>query len=92
MDWKEFISQVIGSLAWPLVTMFIVWQLRDKFGELLPRLKKFKHKDTELEFSELVTELVLESKSEKNVVPASKSQDSKENFNFMLKLSEISPR
>ncbi|WP_053426024.1 hypothetical protein [Rheinheimera sp. KL1] len=92
MDWKEFISQIIDSLAWPLVVMFIVWQLKDKLGDLLPRLRKVKHKDTELEFAELVTELVSEAKSVENVVPASEAPNSKENFDFLVKLAEISPR
>lgn len=92
MDWKEFVSAIVDTLAWPLVTMFVVWQLKDKLGELLPRLKKVKHKDTELEFAELVTELVTESKAEPDVIPASQLPKSKEDFDFLIKLADISPR
>ena len=59
MDWKTFIAQIINSIAWPLVVVFIVYQLKDRLAELLPRLKKLKHKDTELEFAEKLNELGL---------------------------------
>ena len=39
MDWKTFLAQIINSIAWPLVVVFIVYQLKDRLAELLPRLK-----------------------------------------------------
>ena len=65
MDWKTFIAQIIDSLSWPIVVIFTVWLTKDKLGDLLPRLKKFKHKDTELEFIEGVNELLIEGKPTK---------------------------
>lgn len=57
MDWKTFIAELVSSLVWPSVALFSVILLKDKFGELIPRIKKLKHKDTELEFIEVVSEL-----------------------------------
>ena len=62
MDWKTFIVEIISSIAWPLVVGFSVWYLKDLISNLLPRLKKFKHKDTELEFMEVLKELEQDKK------------------------------
>tara|TARA_R110002073_G_scaffold209940_4_gene370475 strand:+ start:187 stop:750 length:564 start_codon:yes stop_codon:yes gene_type:complete len=92
MDWKEFFADIIGSIAWPSVVIYLAWLLKDKLGELLPRLKKLRHKDTELEFTESVSELVLESRAEQHAIPASQLPKLKDNFDFLVKLAEISPR
>lgn len=93
MDWKTFIAQIIDSIAWPLVVVFLIYQLKDRLAELLPRLKKLKHKDTELEFSEKLNELAIESEATKEEAPAiEKKPEIDEQFNFLMKLSEISPR
>ena len=70
MDWKTFIAQIINSIAWTLVVVFIVYQLKDRLAELLPRLKKLKHKDTELEFAEKLNELAIDSEATKETTPA----------------------
>lgn len=93
MDWKTFFAQIIGSLAWPAVAVFIVILLRDKITELIPRLKKFRHKETEIEFTEGVTELVQERQAQgvqgNEVEQTDEYQDQ---FNFLSRLAEISPR
>lgn len=43
MDWKTFIAQIINTLAWPVVVVFIILQLKDKLTELIPRLKRIKY-------------------------------------------------
>ena len=93
MDWKTFIAQIINSIAWSLVVVFIVYQLKDRLAELLPRLKKLKHKDTELEFAEKLNELAIDSEATKETTPAiERKPEINEQFNFLLKLAEISPR
>ena len=93
MDWKTFISQIISSVAWPLVVVFLIYQLKDRLAELLPRLKRLKHKDTELEFTEKLNELVIESEASKEETEViEKIPEIDEQFNFLIKLSDISPR
>ena len=93
MDWKTFIAQMVNTMAWPLVVIFIIYQLKDRLAELLPRLKKLKHKDTELEFSEKLNELVIESEASKEEIKlVDKKPEIDEQYKFLLKLSEISPR
>ena len=91
MDWKTFIAEIVNSVAWPLVVIFIVYQLKDRIAELLPRLKKLKHKDTELEFEERLNDLANESNIQQDN-SIKKTPEFNEQFNFLLKLAEISPR
>lgn len=93
MDWKTFIAQIVGSIAWPAVVMFLIYQLKDRLAELLPRLRKLKHKDIELEFSEKLNELAIESEASKeDFLESEKRPEINEQFNFLMKLSDISPR
>lgn len=49
MDWLQFISSVIGSVAWPTAIVVAMLLFRQKLNELLPQMR-FKHGDTELSF------------------------------------------
>lgn len=51
MDYLTFISKLIDSLSWPIVTLALGFALRDKLGDLLPSLKKVKAGPVEAEFS-----------------------------------------
>ena len=88
LDWKTFIVEMVKAVAWPLVFGIVAFQLKDKITELLPRLRKLKHKDTELEFAEGVDRLVRQQESADNVV----TSEIKEKHTFLLKLADISPR
>lgn len=50
MNILAFLASIVQSLAWPAVVVFLVYLLRDSITDLIPRLRRFKHKDTELEF------------------------------------------
>lgn len=73
MDWKEFIAQIITQIAWPVTALVFLFLLKDKLGDMLPRIEKFRHKDTEIAFSKAMNEVVekaaeIEEKGE--VLPA----------------------
>jgi len=92
MDWKTFVAQIIDTLAWPAVVLLVVYQLRDKIAELLPRLKKFKHKETEIEFAEGVTELVQEREATEGAeIELPRSDEFRDQFDFLMRLANISP-
>lgn len=92
MDWKTFFAQIITAIVWPAVVVFAIYQLKDKLGDLLPRLKKLKHKETEIEFAEKITELISESKENNSVSIVAKSKETEEQFEFLMRLADISPR
>lgn len=94
MDWKTFIASIVDSLAWPVVAVIVVLILKDAIKELLPRLRRFKHRDTEFEFAEKISEMVRESETEaEEEFDQDISEPESENqFNSLLKLAEVSPR
>src|SRR4030042_6558797 len=55
MDLVTFISEIVNALAWPATVVVLLIGLRGHIGHLLPRLKKVKHKDTEVEFTEALS-------------------------------------
>jgi hypothetical protein len=52
MDWKSFIANVIGSLAWPVVAGVTIYVLRSELAALLRRIRGAKIAGTEVEFDE----------------------------------------
>lgn len=92
MDWLTFISNITSSLAWPIVVVLIIWLLKDKLGELIPRLTKLKHRETEIEFAEKITELVSDRQDDKKPMVVAQTQEAQAQLTFLMKLAEVSPR
>ena len=91
MDWKTFVVQTLNALAWPIVVAFLILQLKDKLDTLLPRLKKIKHKDTELEFIETIIEKY-ETKEKEPEIIKYESKETKHNETILYALANISSR
>ena len=51
MNWLEFASSVVRSLAWPIALVVVIVLLRRPLSELLPALSRMKLRDVEFEFS-----------------------------------------
>ena len=93
MDLLTFISNLVDSLAWPITVGVVIYLLREKIGELLPRLKRLKHKDTELEFVQGVEKLASERSQEGDItVPLQRSDELRDQYQFLIKLANVSPR
>lgn len=93
MDWFTFIASIVKSLAWPGVVCFVIWVLRDEFVNLLPRLKKLKHNNTELEFTESIKDLE-ENHKRPDALPAAPAmnEDLHKQFNDIIVSAKLSPR
>lgn len=52
MGTLEFIHGIVDSLAWPLTTIAVITLLRKQIGLLLSRIKRIKHKDSEIEIEQ----------------------------------------
>jgi hypothetical protein len=50
MDWLQFIAAIVGSVAWPMATVTILFLLRRELLSLIPNLRVLKFKDLSLEF------------------------------------------
>jgi hypothetical protein len=67
MDWIKFISEMTGHLSWPLTVVIVICLLRSNIKEILPRIEKFKHKDTELEFTKVVDSVLEKAVDAKDI-------------------------
>ncbi|WP_422422736.1 hypothetical protein [Pseudomonas sp. GZD-222] len=49
MDWLQFFSSVVGSLAWPAAVITLVILLREPLGKLLPLIRTLKYKEWQID-------------------------------------------
>jgi hypothetical protein len=54
MDWKTFVSNMTGALAWPLVATALLYVLRNQLPDLLKRLKGASIGSGKIELSEVL--------------------------------------
>ena len=52
MDWLEFVSSLVGSLAWPACVVGVAFLIKAEIPQLAGGLRRLKYKDLELEFEE----------------------------------------
>lgn len=70
MNWLEFISSVVGSIAWPLATFAIAFLLRDQIRQLIQRIKRLAVGENAVDFSERLDEAEAISAGAANVTDA----------------------
>jgi len=52
MDWMQFVSAIIASLAWPAAVLAVVLLLRDPLAKLVPLIRTLKFKDLHIDLGE----------------------------------------
>ncbi|WP_300631884.1 hypothetical protein [Pseudomonas sp.] len=52
MDWLQFLSSVIGSIAWPSAVVALAILMRTPLGKLLPLIRTLKYKDLQIDIGE----------------------------------------
>ncbi|MGN9865176.1 hypothetical protein [Bacillus swezeyi] len=70
MNWFEFVSAIIQSLAWPVTLIMFVLLLKDPLSERMKELIKLKYKDFELEFDQRIQALASARKKTPAVMAA----------------------
>jgi len=53
MGWKQFIAEIISSLAWPALVIVILSIFKSELVKIVQRLSHLKYKDLELDFDKL---------------------------------------
>jgi hypothetical protein len=53
MDWKQFIAEIVSSVAWPVATIAILLIFRNEVAKIVQRLAHLKYKDLELDFDKV---------------------------------------
>jgi uncharacterized protein YutE (UPF0331/DUF86 family) len=57
MDWLQFLSSILASLAWPAAVVICVLLLRRELIQVMRRLRRIKYGDAEAEFGERLEEV-----------------------------------
>lgn len=87
MDILTFISEIIRTLAWPIVVLIIFITLRNPLSRVISLLDRMKYKDLELEFGRKMEELAKEAKKElPKLVKTDKAKE------HLYDLAKVSPR
>ena len=71
MSWKQFIFEIISSLAWPIVTISILFIFKKELAKIIQLLTHLKYKEFELDFDKVkqhAEELYKEIKIEKPLI------------------------
>jgi hypothetical protein len=90
MNWLQFFSSVIGSLAWPVAAIAAFYILKNHVTALFPFVERLKLKDFEVEFRKSVQELSAQSSAE--LAAPNMDEEAFVPRNRLYSLAEISPR
>ena len=53
MDWKQFIANLVSSVAWPAVVGIFIFLFRGELAKIVRRLAHVKYKDLEIDFEKV---------------------------------------
>jgi hypothetical protein len=88
MDNLTLISNTITALAWPVATIIIVILLQSEISRLLGRIKKIKHKDSEIDLAGEISDAAKSADKVLNSVATEKTPEQER----IGRLAEDSPR
>ncbi|MGY2361502.1 DUF4145 domain-containing protein [Pseudomonas azotoformans] len=88
MDWLQFLSSVIGSIAWPSAVVLLAILMRAPLGKLLPLIRTLKYKDLQIDIGEQL-EAVREKVGAEGEAPDVASEEPPLSFK---KLAQADPR
>ena len=90
MDFLTFIANLVGSLAWPVASVFILITFKDEVVKAIPFIKRLKAGPVEAEFDREMRQLEETTPPERKV--AAQSNASIASKGLLLELAELHPR
>ena len=88
MDWLQFFSSIIGSIAWPAAVVVLACLMRNPLAKLIPLIRTLKYKDLQIDIGEQLN-AVREQVDAESVVPAEASEEPPSSFKS---LAQENPR
>jgi hypothetical protein len=75
MTWLQFISEMVGHLAWPIVLLIIVFAVRKHLGSLVERVLELSFGGATVKFDKLLSKgaEIIEQVSTRSELPSTKS-------------------
>ncbi|NWD47847.1 DUF4145 domain-containing protein [Pseudomonas gingeri] len=56
MDWLQFFSSIVGSIAWPAAIVALACLMRNPLAKLIPLIRTLKYKDFQIDIGEELEE------------------------------------
>lgn len=75
MNFLAFIASIVGSLAWPVAIVVLVYMLKSPLGKLLLDLNRLRYRDLELDFGREVRALETTAKNAGLQLPERKREE-----------------
>lgn len=88
MDTLEFISTLVGDLAWPLVILILILTLKKPISQILLGITKFKYNNLEMDFGKKLTEIEKTLEEKKTITDITENRDE---WHAIREVAEISP-
>ena len=89
MDWKQFFAAIVGSLAWPVSAIAVVFLLKAPLAKLLPKIRSFKYGELHVDLQEQLAEVKAEVVAS---APETQPEEQPPAPPTALELAAISPR
>jgi len=84
MDYKQFVSTVVGHLAWPFAILAIAFLLKEKLNAALDKLISLKYHGLQLTFADASKKIIQEKVSKKEKKELLRQQVVHETPNYKL--------
>lgn len=84
MDWLQFLSSVISSLAWPSAVVGLAWMMRHPLSKLIPLIRTLKYKEWQIDIGEQL-EAVRDQVDAESDAPPADTEEPPSSFKAMAK-------
>jgi hypothetical protein len=90
----HFHWSIARSIAWPCAIALIAWWFRSEIRALVPRLTRFRHNDTEFEFTQGVQRLLADAGRDHSLEPTTETPETTTDDTLarLQEIAAISPR
>ncbi|MEE1888017.1 hypothetical protein [Pseudomonas carassii] len=91
MDWLQFFSALVGSLAWPVAVVTVVCLLKGPILGLIPKIRSFKYGELHVDLSEALQSLKEELPAAP-IEPVAEEEAPEAKVSVPLQIAAVSPR
>ncbi|MBK5415033.1 DUF4145 domain-containing protein [Pseudomonas sp. TH31] len=84
MDWLQFFSSIVSSIAWPAAVVMLAYLMRNPLAKLIPLIRTLKYKDLQIDIGEQL-EAVREQVDAKGETPEIATQEPPLSFQSLAK-------
>lgn len=84
MDWLQFVSSIINSIAWPSAAVALAWMMRHPLSKLIPLIRTLKYKEWQITVGEQL-EAVRDEVDAESETPPTEAEELPSSFKAMAK-------